>query len=287
MQNFFRNALYVSRPGLWATQLWFYLLPLGGRQLLLEPTFWLGAFYVMFPMSHLVYGWNDLADYQTDQLNPRKGNLLFGAKLSREELRRLPVQMLLVQLPFAALFVWLRGAEFLLGLAALAVVSSLYNSPRAAFKSRPVLDLLCQSGYLLVFVFSSWLNQVPQLPWPAFVFGALFAMHAHLFHEVTDLAPDRAAGRRTTAVAIGPGYAKLLVAAMLLVESAIMAACFANATIATFLGLAGVGFAIDGLHRPKQIVSESALRVVFIAWNAVALVSMYWVWREAVFVQLR
>jgi 4-hydroxybenzoate polyprenyltransferase len=31
-----------------------------------------------------------------------------------------------------------------------------------------------------------------------FVFGALFAMHSHLFGQIMDVAPDRLAGRRTT-----------------------------------------------------------------------------------------
>lgn len=286
MKDLLRNTLLVSRPGLWATQLWFYLLPLGGRRLLDEPTFWLGAFYVMFPLSHLLYGWNDTADYQTDQQNPRKGNLLFGARLGPAELRRLPLHIAVVQAPFVLAFALLIGPRFLLWVAAVVAVNTAYNHPRVGLKGRPGWDLICQAGYLLVFVLSSWLNEVPQLPWPAFVFGALFAMHSHLFHEVTDLTPDAAAGRRTTAVVIGAARSKLLVAVMLLVESALVLAYFDSLMVAAFLGLAGIGFLLDAWLRRDETISTDALKVVFVIWNVVAITSMYWVWREALFAEL-
>ncbi|TWT78525.1 prenyltransferase [Posidoniimonas polymericola] len=279
------GALYTSRPGLWPTQLWFYLLPLGGRRLLDEGTFWLGAVYVMFPLSHVLYGWNDLADYQTDQLNPRKGNLLFGARMSQEELARLPRQLLLVQAPFLLLLGWAIGPKLLAWVAAGVAVNYAYNGKRWNLKGRPGWDLLCQSGYLLVFVLSSWLNDVPMLPWPAMVFGALFAMHAHLFHEVTDIEPDALAGRRTTAVAIGVRWSKLIVAALLLTECVIVAAYFQSAVVAGFLAAAGVSFAADALLRPHRVISEKTLRAVFLTWNLVVLASMYWIWRDAIFAQ--
>lgn len=279
-----RAALYTSRPGLWLTQLWFYLLPLGGRHLLGEGTFWLGAVYVMFPLGHVLYGWNDLADYRTDQLNPRKGNLLFGARLSRAELNRLPTQMAVVQAPFLVLLGWAMGPRLLLWGAACAAMNYAYNSRTLNLKGRPGWDLLCQTGYLLVFVLSSWLNDVPLLPWPAMLLGALFAMHAHLLHEVTDIAPDAAAGRRTTAVAIGVGWSKLVVAGLLLAECAIVWAYFRSTVVAGFLGLTGVGFALDALVWPHRVVGERTLARVLLAWNVVVLLSMYWVWREALFV---
>ncbi len=235
----------------------------------------------------MLYGWNDLADYQTDQRNPRKGNLLFGAKLSLEELRRLPPVLALVQGPFLVAFCWIIGPKFLVWVAAMLLVNAAYNWPDSGLKGRPGWDLLCQSGYLLVFVLSSWLNGVPQLPWQAFLFGALFAMHSHLFHEITDIAPDEAAGRRTTAVAIGAAWSKLIVAAMLLMEAVIIAVSFKSPIVVGFLSLSSAGFLLDCLVRRDKIISEAGLRAVLLAWNLVVLLSMYWVWREAMFVELR
>jgi len=279
-----KSIIEVARPGFWSTQLWFFLLPLGGHRLLDHPGFWLGAFYATFPLGHLLYGWNDLADYQTDRLNPRKGNLLFGAKLAPEQLRRLPLQMMLVQLPFVMTFVWLVGVKVLLWFLGALLVNALYNWPGVGLKSRPFLDMANQTGYVLLFVLSSWICNVPQLPWPAFVFGALFAMHSHLLGQMSDVEPDRVAGRHTTAVVIGVAKSKLLAGSLLLSEAWLIHDYFHSPTLVVFLLLAGVGFWGDCLWRGNQTVSDQQLKWVLVAWNVVAVLSMYWVWREGVFV---
>jgi len=89
--------LKTSRPGLWATSVWFYLLPLGRHQVFHRTGFWLGLLYVTLPLGLLLYGWNDIADAEVDHLNPRKGTFLFGARGSREQLRRLPLGIALLQ----------------------------------------------------------------------------------------------------------------------------------------------------------------------------------------------
>lgn len=243
----------------------------------------------MFPLSLLLYGWNDWADYETDQLNPRKGNLLFGARLPADALQQLPWIIAAVQLPFFALFTWLVGAKFLLWIAAAVAVNACYNLPAINFKGRPLLDTLSQSGYLLVFVLASWVNDVPQLPWPVFLFGVLFAMHSHLLAEVTDIEPDRAAGRRTTAVVIGAARTKLVVAGLLLTEAAVLFAYFRQTAIgqlaAGFLLLAGVGFGGDYLLRGERTIAPRHLASVLVVWNIVAIASMYLVWRSGLFVQ--
>jgi 4-hydroxybenzoate polyprenyltransferase len=277
-----RHTLQVARPGLWATQLWFYLVPLGGRHLLEEWTFWVGAIYVTFPLGYLLYGWNDYADYETDRINPRKGNYLFGAKLPREELQRLPLRIALVQTPFFLLFLWVIGPKFAWWVLAVMALNGAYNG--LGFKGLPVLDVLNQAGYLLVFVLSSWLNQTPQLSTPVFFFGALFAMHSHLLNEIADIQPDREAGRRTTAVVIGVGACKLVIAALLLAESVIAAVWIDSPLVSAFLVAAAGGFALLYAIDRDRPLSEQQLRWALIAWNVVAIASMYWVWREAIFV---
>ncbi len=200
----------AARPGFWLTSIWFYLVPAGGRNVFHQPEFWLGLFYVTFPLGLLIYGWNDIVDFEVDRFNPRKGTYLFGARGTPERLARLPWRIALVQVPFAVLFTLLLGPRALAWLAALIVAAALYNCRPFAFKGRPGLDLLNQAGYLLVFVLASWLNHVSQVPWFTFVFGAMFAMHSHLFGEIMDLEPDRRAGRRSLAGVLGARPAKWL-----------------------------------------------------------------------------
>jgi 4-hydroxybenzoate polyprenyltransferase len=269
--------MQASRPGLWLTAVWFYLLPCGGHYLIDSPRFWLGIIYVGFPLGLLIYGWNDCVDYAADQLNPRKGNILFGARGTKEQLHALPKWIALVQLPFAIAFVGLGGWKVLIFFAAMSAACFLYNNLN--FKGRPPLEIVNQAGYLLVFVLASWINGLPQLNWVAMLFGAMFAMHSHIFGEVMDRVPDAAAGRNTTAVVIGNVRAKLLMSGFLAVESALVWWTFKDGYIATFLVASCTWFIADALllwrDRPY---SPTQMKFAMIAWNGIALGSMHWVW---------
>lgn len=277
-----RFLLKVARPGFWLTSVWFYLLPLGQHAIFDTGQFWLGLFYVTFPLGMIIYGWNDVVDAETDRLNPRKDSFLFGARPTPEQIARLPVRIVLIQAPFVLLFTWLLGWRALAWFAALAAATALYNWPRFGCKGRPGFDLLNQCAYLLVFVLASWLNGVPQAPWFTFVFGALFAMHSHLFGEIMDREPDCAVGRQTTAVVIGLRPAKMLIVVLLAGESLLVWQAARDPWIAAFLAGGALFFTADAavLWRTRPYAPWQ-MRVFFLGWNAAALLSIPWVWRSA------
>jgi 4-hydroxybenzoate polyprenyltransferase len=264
------------------------MLPLGQRQVVHSVAFWLGALYVSFPMGLLLYGWNDIVDYEADQLNPRKGTFLFGARGTPEQLRGLPLRIALVQVPFVVAFTVLAGPWMLLCVAGMVAAAGLYNWPRYGFKGRPPLEILNQAGYLFVFLLSSWVNDVPLLPWPAMLFGALFAMHSAVFGQVMDIEPDRSAGRRTTATAIGRVRAKLLMAVLMLCEAGLVVRFFEAKQVAGFLLLSAAWFALDAtvLWRGRPY-SNGQMRFAMLAWNAIALISIPWMWSQASLLQMR
>jgi 4-hydroxybenzoate polyprenyltransferase len=279
--------LQASRPGLWLTAIAFYMLPLGRRDVFHSAAFWLGMLYVSFPMGLLIYGWNDIVDYDADRLNPRKGTFLFGARGTPGQLRTLPLQIALVQVPFVIALSFLGGARMLVCFAGMIVAAALYNWPRFSFKTRPPLEILNQAGYLFVFLLSSWMNRVPLLPWATMLFGALFAMHSLVFGQVMDLEPDRAAGRRTTATVVGRVPAKLLIVVLLLVEAGLLVRFFGAKELAGFLLVSAVWFAVDAIviwrSRPY---SNREMRFFMLAWNAIALLSMPWMWLKAGLLQM-
>src|SRR5258707_13343369 len=235
----------VSRPGLWTTTALFYLMPLRHRAFLRSWNFWVGLFYVLVPLGLVLYGVNDIVDAEADVYNPRKGTVLFGALGAMGQLASLRWKIAVAQVPFLVIFLVLIGTKFLLWYAALAAAVALYNARRVGWKGRPPFDVLIQASYLLVFVLSSWLNHVPQLPWPTFVWGAMFAMHSHIFGEVMDIVPDRRSGRRTTATEIGAIRAKFLIAAFLSIETAMVYWFFHDAIISGFLGVGVLWFVAD------------------------------------------
>jgi 4-hydroxybenzoate polyprenyltransferase len=271
--------LQVSRPGLWSTTALFYLMPLGRTDFLHSSTLWLGLSYVLFPLGFLLYGVNDIVDAEADRSNPRKGTFLFGSLGAAEQLAALRWKIAAVQIPFLIIFFYLAGARILVWFAVLLIAVGLYNAPRFAWKSHPPLDVLIQTSYLLVFVLSSWLNGVHQLPWQTFLFGAMFAMHSHIFGEVMDLEPDRRSGRRTTATLLGAVRSKLLIAAILCVETVLVYFSFRDLVITGFLGLGAAWFLSDALliwkNRPYR---PSEMRLFMWGWNAAAFLGMFWNW---------
>ncbi len=111
----------------------------------------------------------------------------------------------------------------------------------------------------------------------------MFAMHSHLLGQIVDIDPDRASGRKTTAVVIGITASKALIAGLLLAEAVIIHYSIHNLELTLFLAIAGFGFIGDTIIRPNRLVTNRQLRVILLVWNAVAVLSMYWIWKEGVF----
>jgi 4-hydroxybenzoate polyprenyltransferase len=280
--------LQVSRPGLWSTTALFYLMPLGRADFLHSRTLWLGLFYVLFPLGFLLYGVNDIADAEADRLNPRKGTFLFGSLGAAEQLAALRWKIAAVQIPFLIVFFVLIGPRILSWFAALLLAVGIYNAPRLGWKSHPPFDVLIQASYLLVFVLSSWLNGAAQLPWQTSVFGAMFAMHSHIFGEVMDVEPDRLSGRRTTATVIGAATSKLLIAGILCVETVLVYVFFGDLVITGFLGFGAAWFVVDALVIWKnRTYSPMEMRLFMWGWNAAALLGMYWNWSRGSLTHVR
>ena len=279
--------IQVSRPGLWSTTAMFYLMPLGHAGFLRSGRLWLGLFFVLFPLGMLLYGVNDIVDVEGDLLNPRKGTFLFGSRGARDQLAALRWQIALVQIPFLPTFYFLVGPRILWWYATLLLAVGLYNAPRFAWKGRPPFDVLIQASYLLVFVLSSWLNRSPQLPWQTFVFGALFAMHSHVFGEVMDIEPDRLSGRSTTATLIGRVPAKLFIAGLLTIETALIYFYFRDWIIVGFLAIGAFWFALDAAvlwkNRPY---SPEEMRLFLWGWNIAALLGIFWNWSHGTLTRL-
>lgn len=267
LSGFWREVVFVvkaSRPGFWLTSIWFYLLPMGGHLPLESFSFWLGVLYVGLPLGMVIYATNDITDERTDRLNPRKDSFLFGARPTDLQIASLPWRIILIQLPFLIVLYRVLGPKALLWFGGVVLVTTFYNF---FAKDRPFFDVVAQAGYLMVFVLAHWLNDLSNTPWQVWVFGALFAMHSHLFGETMDLEPDSAAQRRTTAVAIGARATKVLVCVLLLVESVLAMTIVAKPWLPLFLGAGVFCFAIDALFWRERPYPAGLVKLFFIGWN--------------------
>jgi 4-hydroxybenzoate polyprenyltransferase len=277
-------VLKASRPGFWLTAIWFYLLPLAQQPIALGFDFWFGIAFVSFAFGLFIYGWNDIGDVEDDKFNVRKGNFLFGARGTPAQLRRLPVIIILLHIVCALFMTWRYGSRVLWWYGALIVATALYNWRRIGFKRWPVLDLLNQAGYLLVFDIATLVNGAPPTDWTTMAFGVSFAMHSHLLGEILDLEADRRAGRRTTAIVLGAVGSKGLLSLMLIWEAWFVWRFFSQPLIASALAAGALWFVADALwffgrrHYPNWLT-----RFFLLGWNAVALVTIPWIWRHAPF----
>ncbi len=243
-----------------------------------EPQFWLGFFFVTFPLNFLVYGLNDFTDGKADSLNPRKGNYLFGAKLSKKELEPVFWQICAVILPFVALFSYLEGREMFLLLLFMIVVNIIYNFKPFRLKERPPFEIIIQVGYVFTALFSILLNNLEMLPWQTLLYLSLFAFQAHIAGEIMDIEPDRLVGKKTTAVLIGRKKAKLLMLFLLLFEAYILKFWFDDWVLSGFLAVFSLWLILDiFVFFKDRPYSVAQMKIFGIALNVSAILSMIWV----------
>jgi 4-hydroxybenzoate polyprenyltransferase len=267
--------LKLSRPGLWFPTIWLYILPLEVSKLWEEPLFWFGLLYVTFPLNLLVYGFNDLADQEIDQKNPRKDNLLFGARGSIEELKWAIIPIIAMQVPFWSLFLWSKGLDTLLVCGGILFFVCLYNLPKYGLRNIPVLDLLCQVGYLLIVPLSCLLNEAEIPSIYTWVYLFLFCSQSQLIGEIMDIIPDRESGRTTTATMLGRKNSKLFLLLVVFIEILLVFFHFKDTFFTIFLSVFWIWLWVDLLLIFKEREYKlSHFRLFALGSNVTALFTM-------------
>ena len=226
----------------------------------------------------MVYGLNDYNDIEADAVNTRKGNYLFGAKASKQELKSIPKKIAYVLLPFIIWFTYVSGFEMFLLLLFMVVVNVIYNFRPFRIKERPPFEIFIQIGYVVTAYFSVVLNDLPMLPWQTLVYLTLFAFQAHIAGEIMDIEPDRIAGKRTTATLLGRKNTKLLMLILLLLECYILSFWFQDYVLAGFLGIFSLWLLLDVFVFFKdKPYSLEQMKLFGFAMNISAILSMIWV----------
>ncbi len=205
----------VTRPRFWLYLAGPYLLgyTAGASSLrdLLAPEFWLYLAFFLGPANLLLYGVNDLADADTDAVNPKKGTM--EARLDGRErplARAVLVCLLVSGLAVAGLPSWpARGLLVLFVALALG-----YSLPPFRFKARPILDMASNFLYALP-GFVGYLQAGGGRTQPTVVaFAWCWTAAMHLFSAIPDIASDRQAGVVTTATRLGAARSLALCGAL-------------------------------------------------------------------------
>lgn len=190
------DLLTASRPISWVNTAY----PFAAAYLLagadIDWIFVVGSFFFLFPYNLLMYGINDIFDYESDRRNPRKGGIE-GALLSKEHHRVLLWSALICSLPFAVLLLWVGQlqANIVLLISLAAVVA--YSAPKLRFKERPLLDSITSATHFVSPAVYGWtLAGAPISTTQWAVFGAfmLWGIASHALGAIQDILPDRQGG---------------------------------------------------------------------------------------------
>jgi 4-hydroxybenzoate polyprenyltransferase len=211
----------VSRPRFWTYVFGPYLVGLAAHRdlaLFAQPLTWLWALYFTLPANLLIYGINDIFDYETDVLNVKKTG--YEAAVPPDERKKLWGAILLTGVPFflAACFLS-RPAQLVLG--AFILLSVFYSAPPIRAKARPFLDAMFNFLYVCP-GFVAYFLLGPKPFWPLIALaGWCWVMAMQLYSAVPDITADSASGIRTTATVLGLKEALVLCLALYLLAAAL------------------------------------------------------------------
>jgi 4-hydroxybenzoate polyprenyltransferase len=186
------------------------------------------SLFFLIPYNLLMYGINDVFDYESDLRNPRKGGIE-GALLAPELHRNTLLWSFGLAAPFVAYAVWV-SLENLAALAVLvitvfAVIA--YSVKGLRFKEVPFLDSITSSTHFVGPMLFGLLLSGAELGTSLLLATAAFFLWgaaSHAFGAVQDIRADREAGIASVATSLGARNTVRLAVALYLVAGLMLLA---------------------------------------------------------------
>lgn len=154
----------------------------------------IGTIFFLIPYNLLMYGVNDVFDYESDLRNPRKGGIE-GALLPKEIHKTVIWAAVLSCVPFVAYLIAVGNIRSSLWLALFIFTVVAYSAKHLRFKEKPVLDSITSASHFVgPMIFALALtNQDLNNPKLLAIIAAftLWGMASHAFGAVQDVKADR------------------------------------------------------------------------------------------------
>ena len=198
-----RLLINASRPLSWVNTAYPFAagyIMLGGG---LSTIFIVGTIFFLIPYNLLMYGVNDVFDYESDMKNPRKGGVE-GAVTPTKHHHLLLSSSFLLCVPFLIALIWL--GNFTSGIVLVGVMFFVvaYSIKGLRFKERPFIDSVTSSLHFVgPLVFAYALLGAGEGAWLVALSFFFWGMASHAFGAVQDINPDRDASIHSIATAIG------------------------------------------------------------------------------------
>lgn len=214
----------VSRPPFWIILPLAFCLGLscGERGLAyssfqLTPLMLIQILMLTFPICLFTFGFNDVFDIASDQINPRKSGLE-GIRMEASFQKLVKLAAVYAGLLFICSSLAIVSPANLFFSVTLIVLSYVYSAPPWRLKTRPPLDMVSAGilGFLAPFGMGfSFVGTVLNIPLQAYCF-TFCVMGFHAFSTIFDYTIDRQVGDRTFAVVYGKRTAALIPAVLFL-----------------------------------------------------------------------
>lgn len=198
-----KKLFFISRPVSWPNT----AFPFGAAYIMsggqVDVSFVVGILFFLGPYNLLMYGINDVFDYESDILNPRKG----GIEGMREQKAFHPTIVrgaIISTLPFFVYFMIV--GNFVSNIILLAVLFFVvaYSAAHLRFKERALLDSATSSLHFVgPAIFALSLLHFTADAWWYIVAFFLWGMASHAFGAVQDILPDRKGGIESIATLFG------------------------------------------------------------------------------------
>jgi len=172
----------------------------------IDATFVIGTLFFLIPYNLLMYGVNDVFDYESDLRNPRKGGIE-GALLHPKWHRPTLIWSFGLCVPFLAYLLAIGDAAANLWLALFIFTVVAYSAKGLRFKEKPFLDSLTSASHFVgpmiygIAVAGGDLSNTSVLA----MIGSftLWGVASHAFGAVQDVKADREASISSIATVIG------------------------------------------------------------------------------------
>lgn len=227
----------VSRPVSWINTAYPFAagyLVMGGG---IDMRFILGTLFFLIPYNLLMYGVNDVFDYESDMRNPRKGGIE-GAGAAKSYHGLILRASVVACAPFIVSLLLLGDAVSNIVLSFVLFMVIAYSLKGLRFKEVPILDSITSSVHFVgPLAYALALFGFPVAAWPYVAAFFLWGMASHAFGAVQDIVPDREGGLSSIATVLGARWTSRLSAGLYLLSCGLLVTASLAALPVALVGL--------------------------------------------------
>jgi len=201
-----KTLFWSSRPVSWINT----AFPFGATYVFLnhrvDLTFFVGTLFFLIPYNLLMYGINDVFDYESDLRNPRKGGIE-GSLLGKQYHKLTIWSSILSCIPFLVYLYAVSDLNSALWLTLFVFTVVAYSAPVLRFKERGFLDSVTSSSHFvgpMIYALSlSGADLGNREVLSSILAFTLWGIASHAFGAVQDVKADREANISSIATMIG------------------------------------------------------------------------------------